>query len=278
MIRGKKQLSRFVCLAIASSVLLGFGDSPVVAQATTAPERMAEKLPTVEKLLKKMVAAAGGEKALRKHTFRSLTGSMEIPSQGILGEFHSSRAKGNRSITEVSIPNFGEFLQGSNGTIVWSNDPQRGAQILEGSQRDVQAIQAVFYPLLDFKKTYQEIEIAGTTEHAGQTCYELILATKTDHQRTMYVNTTSYLVAGVKYIGTTPNGELQFISENTDYKEFDGVMIATHNMTDIGGFMIQILSIDDVSFEPLEKDTFDLPDDVKALLADEKPATSQPSD
>lgn len=281
MIRAKSPISRFSCVAIAVSVLLLSGPSPVAAQTATAPSESKPdvKLPSVENLLEKMVYAIGGEKAIRKHTSQSVTGTFEIPSGGIVAEFFIHKAKGNLSTTQISIPGLGDFRQGSNGAVIWSDNPQEGAQILEGAKKEQRLIQSIFYPLLDIKKTYKDIKVTGTTEHAGQTCYELNLTTQSDNERTMYVNTTSYLVAGVKFTASTPQGELEFISEITDYKEFDGVMIATNNLTDMGGFQQQLLTIEEVSFEPLEKGTFDLPDSIKALIAEDKePATSQPSD
>lgn len=278
MNRAKSSISQFSCVAVAVSVLLLSGTSPVAAQTATAPAEKKQdvKLPSVENLLEKMVYAIGGEKAIRKHTAQSVTGSFEIPSQGIVAEFSSRTAKGNLSTTHFSIEGFGDFRRGSNGTIIWSDDPQSGPQILEGAQKEQRLIQSIFYPLLDIKKTYKDIKVTGTTEHAGQTCYELNLTTQSDNERTMYVNTTSYLVAGVMFIASTPQGEFELITETTDYKEFDGVMIATNNLTEISGQQ-QILSIEDVSFEPHEKGTFDLPDSIKALMEDE-PAATQPSD
>ena len=178
-----------------------------------------------------------------------------------------------------SIEGFGDFRRGSNGTIIWSDDPQSGPQILEGAQKEQRMIQSIFYPLLDIKKTFKDIKIVGVAKHADQKCYELNLTTQSDEERTMYVNTTSYLVAGVMFIAFTPQGEFELITETTDYKEFDGVMIATNNLTDIGGFVQQVLNIEEVSFEPLEKGTFDPPDSIKELMAEDKEsATSQPSD
>lgn len=291
MNREKSPISQFSCVAVAASVLLLSGISPVAAQTATAPDNLIPKvklpsieipdvkLPSIDKLLEKMVSALGGEKAINKHTSQSVTGTFEIPSQGLVAEFSSRTAKGNLATTYVSLEGFGEFRQGSTGTITWSDDPQSGPQILEGAQHEQRMIQAVFYPLLDIRKTFKDIEIVGVTKHAEQNCFELNLTTQSDAERTMYVNMTTYLVAGVKFIASTPQGELEFISETTDYKEFDGVMIATNNLTDIGGFMQQILTIEEVSFEPLEKGTFDLPDSIKALMEDDKEsATSQPSD
>lgn len=283
MNREKSSISQFSCVAIAVSVLLLSGAGPVAAQTATAPSESKQygKLPTVEKLLEKMVMAIGGEKAIRKHTSQFVTGAFEIlgPSPGIVGEFSSRAARGNLRATKISMPGFGDIQSGTDGTVVWSDDPQQGPQILEGAQKEQRLIQSVFYPLLDIKKTYKDIKVAGVTKHAGQKCYELNLTTQSSDERTMYVNIASYLIAGVKFSASTPNGELEFITEITDYKEFDGVMIATNNLTDMGGFMQQLLTIEAVSFEPHAEGTFDLPDSIKALMEDDdEPATSQPSD
>lgn len=291
MNREKSPISQFSCVAVAVTVLLLSGISPVAAQTATAPAELIPKvklptveipdvkLPSVEMLLEKMVNAVGGEKAIRMHTSQSVTVVFEVPAQGIIGDFTSRSAKGNLSTTQVSMPGFGDFLQGSNGAVIWSDNPQEGAQILEGAKKEQRLIQSIFYPLLDIKKTYKDIKVAGVTKHAGQKCYELNLTTQSGGERRMYVNMTSFLIAGEKFTASMPMGDVEFISEFSDYKEFDGVMIATNNLTDIGGFMQQILTIEEVSFEPLEKGTFDLPDSIKKLLADDdEPATSQPSD
>lgn len=280
MTRGKNSILRHVCMASAVTIFALSGMNPVVAQ-TSAPasSKSDEKLPSVDKLIEKMVKAVGGEKALRKHSSKTLLGTFEMPGAGLSGDFSSRSAKGNLNVTHVSLPGIGELYQGTTKKMAWSDNPPQagGVQILEGTRKEQQLIQAIFYPLLEMKKTYKTIEIVGTTEHAGQNCYELTLTTQSDAERTMYVDTESYLIAGTRRTAETPSGDVEFISEITDYKEFDGVMVATNIMTDRGGFQQQIISIDEVSFDAHEKGTFDLPDSIKELM-EEKPATSQPSD
>lgn len=283
MNREKSPISQFSWVAVAASVLLLSGISPVAAQTTTAPAKSMPdvKLPSVEKLLAKMVNAFGGEKAIRKHKHQKVTGNfeMQMQGQGFIADMVSYSAAPNLTSSRFESEMTGVFLQGYNGKVAWQEDPMGGPQILDEGMGERMALQADYYAILNYKENFKSIETVGKTDFAERPCYELKLVTKSDNEQKLYVDAKTYLIAGSWLVMATPRGELEVTTYYEDYKEYEGQQIATVTRADIGGFGEQIISITDISFEPFDHSVFELPDSIKALMEDdEEPATSQPSD
>ena len=80
-----------------------------------------------------------------------------------------------------------------------------------------------------------------------------------------YFTVESGLMIGRDAVQKTPMGDIPVTSTISEYKEFAGTMIPTRTADSMMG-MQQIVTIDDVSFEPVADDVFALPAAVAALV------------
>jgi carboxyl-terminal processing protease len=223
-----------------------------------------EDLP-VSALLNRMVDAIGGEKALRKHSARTLKGTLAVGGM-FEGALTIYAAAPNYFLSIVELQGMGKFSQGFDGEVGWGDDPQRGARILDGRELEKMRIQADIYGLLNYESAYASVEIAGLRKFAGKECYELKLTDKSDNVQFMYVDRESHLIAGRVGTDEGPMGTVKVTSVNEQYEVFHGVKLATRTKQDIGGFQEQTITITDVSVEPHREGTFDLPDSIRKLL------------
>ena len=250
--------------------------APLLSSTVTAQATRDDKLPSAEALLQKMVKAMGGEAALRKNKFQKLTGTFELPSQGVSAPMVVYTAAPNLNTARITVAGFGEFASGYDGEIAWRDNPQSGPTVLDGIQEEQAIQQADYYATLNYQKTFETIEVVGRKEFGENDCYELKLTTKSGSEQALFINAETYRIAGNIRMVSTALGDLEAITTIEEYKEFDGQQIGIVTRGDIGGGQqVQIVTISDVSFEPFDKEVFNLPDSIQKLV-DEASATSQP--
>jgi len=259
---------------LALPALLGaLAFAPFAPAQTT---RQAEP-PSIDALLEKMVEAAGGEKAIRHHTFRTLRGAFELPTFGLSGAMVTHMAAPDRRRVTIEIYTVGSVMGGYGDGVAWRITPpqQGGPELLDGAPAARSRRQADFYSILNYRMNYSSIEVVGTVEFNDQHCYEMKLRAEDGIESTLYVSAETGLIAGTLQEVESTIGTVDLTSTFGDYKSFDGVMIATRTELDFGGQQQQVLTIEKVSFEPIDDAAFALPDPIKALLEE---ATSQPGD
>ena len=224
-----------------------------------------------------MVEAVGGEKAIRHHRFRTIRGAFELPTFGLSGNMVTHMAAPDRRRVTIEIDTVGSVMGGYDDGVAWRITPpgQGGPEVLDGEAAARSRRQADFYSILNYRRNYSSIEVVGTTEFNEQHCVELRLSADGGMESTLFVNAETRLIAGSVQAVESTIGRVDLTSTFSDYKSFDGVMIATRTKLDFGGQQRQVLTVEDVSFEPIDDSIFALPDLIKALLEE---ATSKPGD
>lgn len=91
-----------------------------------------ESLPTADHILAAYVDALGGKAAIEKITSRLTKGTFEIPAMGAAGDFENYAKTPNKTILTFTLPGFGIFQQGFDGTVAWAQDPTSGLRELTG--------------------------------------------------------------------------------------------------------------------------------------------------
>ncbi len=259
-----------IATVLASALVAGVLATPAPAQATRD-----DKMPAAGDIFQKMAKALGGEAALRKHKHQTLTGTLGIPAMGASGSLMLYGSAPNFRLVEIEIPNMGSVSSGYDGTIAWSINPQTGPQIMEGAQREQAVYQADFYSSLNYMKNYKNIEVAGTEEFNDKDCYKLTMETKEGSPLTLYIDTETHLPAGTESEMDGGMGPMTLTVYFEEYKEFDGEMIAVETRQDFGGMMEQVITFESVTFEPIDKSRYDLPEVIATMVEESTPA-SQP--
>ena len=222
-------------------------------------------LPTASDIFTKSIEAIGGEAAIRKHTSMVTKGTLSMPAAGMSGKLEIITLAPNKILTLMEFPGVGKITQGFDGTVGWSMNPMQGPSLIEGSMLEELKKSSDMYKDLDPSKIWSKAETKGAVNFGGVPCYE-IAVTGGPGDGALYYEIQSGLTRGMMLTVETPMGKMPSTTMMSDYKEFDGVKIATR--TDVEAMnMKQVLVVDSVDYKSIDPAIFNLPPEIKALVS-----------
>ena len=259
---------------------VGKGDEPAApatpsATQTAAPTpsfiitpltpQPAGPLPTANDIFTKSIQAIGGEAAIRKHTSMVTKGTLSMPTAGMSGKLEVITLAPNKILTLMEILDVGNITQGFDGKVGWRIDPMLGPSLIEGSMLEELKKSSDMYKDLDPSKIWTKAETKGAVNFGGVPCYE-IAVTGGPGDGALYYDIQTGLTRGMMLTVESPMGKMPSTTMMSDYKEFDGVKIATR--TDIEMMnMKQVLVVDSVDYKSIDPAIFNLPPEIKALVS-----------
>ena len=222
-------------------------------------------LPTASDIFTKSIEAIGGEAAIRKHTSMVTKGTLSMPAAGMSGKLEIITLAPNKILTLMEFAGVGKITQGFDGTVGWSMNPMQGPSLIEGSMLEELKKSSDMYKDLDPSKIWSKAETKGAVNFGGVPCYE-IAVTGGPGDGAVYYEIQTGLTRGMMLTVESPMGKMPSTTMMSDYKEFDGVKIATR--TDVEAMnMKQILVVDSVDYKSIDPAIFNLPPEIKALVS-----------
>ena len=222
-------------------------------------------LPTASDIFTKSIEAIGGEAAIRKHTSMVTKGTLSMPAAGMSGKLEIITLAPNKILTLMEFPGVGKITQGFDGTVGWSMNPMQGPSLIEGSMLEELKKSSDMYKDLDPSKIWSKAETKGAVNFGGVPCYE-IAVTGGPGDGALYYDIQTGLTRGMILTVESPMGKMPSTTMMSDYKEFDGVKIATR--TDVEAMnMKQVLVVDSVDYKSIDPAIFNLPPEIKALVS-----------
>jgi hypothetical protein len=243
---------------------------PATADQPAAPT--ADKpgaLPSAGDILARYRAAIGGEENIRKYTSRTVTGTFEIPAQGMRGDLTVLAASPDFMRLTITLPGLGDMERGYNGAVGWSIDPAIGPRLLDGRELDELKHSADFYDDLHDESKFASVAVVGKTMFDGQECYEVKLVRASGFEYTEFFSVETGLMAGVKMTASSQMGSIPVSTVVTQYKPFGGVLAPTVTRQRMMG-LESVTSITAVNYDPIDLKAFDLPPAIASLAAQKK--------
>ncbi len=237
-----------------------------VALAMTAGAANAQQLPPARQVIDKYVEAIGGRAAIARFQQRKTVAEINMPANGMTMTMEMYQAAPNRMFTKMEMAGMGSFTSGYDGTVAWANNPMQGPRILEGAELNETLRQADFAALLDPAKAYTAMETVGEKTVAGRPCWNL----KMTHASGIDVHSCFDKESGllvhsvVKQQG--PMGEMEVEATVSEYKDFDGIKMATKTVATMMGQEMST-TIKSVSHAPIDASVFAVPAEIRALRA-----------
>lgn len=223
-----------------------------------------------EAILDKYVEVTGGRAAYEKIETEMATGTLEITGMGLSGTLTSYRSAPNKSYTLVDFGASGKAEEGSNGEVVWSINPAEGARIKQGDERAIAMRTNAVRGEIRWREFYKKAELAGMSDEGGKLCYKVVLTPNEGAAETRYYDKSSNLLVKVIMPITTPNGAATAEMNLSDYRDEGGIVVAHTIMQTVPGADI-LVKIQTVKHNPeIPAGRFDLPAEIKALMADKK--------
>lgn len=222
-------------------------------------------LPTASDIFTKSIQAIGGEAAIRKHTSMVTKGTVSMPATGMSGKLEVFTLAPNKILTLLKILGVGNITQGFDGTVGWRIDPMVGPSLMEGSMLEELKKSSDMYKDLDPSKIWTKAETKGAVNFGGVPCYE-IAVTGGPGDGALYYDIQTGLTRGMMLTVESPMGKMPSTTMMSDYKEFDGVKIATRTDVEMMN-MKHILVVDSVDYKSIDPAIFNLPPEIKALVS-----------
>jgi len=117
-------------------------------------------LPTVDQIVDNYIEASGGRAAWEKLNSRVSKGTVTVAAMNVSGPLEIDEKAPNKLLVTVTISG-SVFLQGFDGTVGWSEDPQNGLREQAGAELAETKREADFYHPLDFRKLYARMSVTG---------------------------------------------------------------------------------------------------------------------
>lgn len=238
-----------------------------VAFAAGAQQPAPQALPKAETILDRYVEVTGGRAAYEKVRSEVRTSTIDIPAQGIKMTATSYRVPPNKSYMLVEIPGVGKMEEGTNGEVVWSLSAMRGPAIKEGAEREFGLLTAAFNSDLRWRELFKTAETEALEDVEGQPCYKVALVSNGAVKMTRFYSKESGLLVKALMTVKTEMGEIPTESVVSDYRAVDGVLIPYKASTKMLTLQLNTTVESAKNNVEIEASRFDLPADIRALLA-----------
>lgn len=222
---------------------------------------------SAKEILERFATLVGGEEAFAKIRSQHARGRFEIKGQEVKGAIDIFASQTNRLVMHIDVPGLMKMSTGYDGKTGWSSNPLTGPMLLKDKALEAFATQSDFDGVLHRMDKFKKVEKLGKTEFQGETCFKVLLVYKSGVEITEYYSEKSGLVLGFESTQDTPLGSVKVVSILEDYKKFGDILMPSKISQELFG-MRQIIWVDEVEFNTVPDSVYELPADVKALVAE----------
>ena len=191
--------------------------------------------PAADAVIEKYLAAMGGRDALSKLTSRRATGTLVFSTQGtdINGTYEYSTKAPNkvRVLIKLDLSAMGmaepmtidQRFDGSSGTTANS---MQGVNTIGGTQLEHMKNNVFPSPVLNYKTNGMKLEFQPKEQVAGKDATVVVATPKVGPSMKLYFDPDSgLLVRSIVKLSSPEAGEIEQISEPSDYRTVDGVKV-----------------------------------------------------
>lgn len=211
-----------------SSIVVGLlAFAPVTAAAENAKavvDSWPEQTLTVDTIVKKHIAALGGEKLLRASTSLTFTVSGEKKGQ----KFEKTVVQVRPNKVRVDIVSAeGRISKGFDGKTAWVKKGDAAAFAMSPEETKAMQSYASFEePLLDYAKKGTTVKLVGKTDVKGTPAYDLEVTLKTGEVEHHFLDAKTFLLVKRTFPGKDKDGKpTQMSVRFGDYKKVQGRMV-----------------------------------------------------
>lgn len=254
MLSAHSTLRRRASLAAA---VVAFLPSVVFAQTTS--------LPAARDLVARHVAAIGGRDAVLRHPSFRAKGTLGMPAAGITADLEIAGARPNLVVMKMTIPGMGEMFQGFDGTHGWSLDPMQGPRLIDGAELAQLMDEAEYASVLRESANIASMETTEIATIGDQRCYKVKVTRKSGRETFDCYAVDSGLLIGAFAKQQTPMGEIESVSEFSDYTDFNGLKQPT-KITQTIMNQQQVMTFSSYEYGPIDAALFTPPPAIATLI------------
>ncbi len=195
---------------------------PAAATAPTGPP--SAPMRSAEAILADSVKATGGDAPWKSHHSIETTTEIDYAKMGITGTRILTITSHNKSLAITNIPNVGEVREGTNGRVIWSEDPVNGLRVLTGAEAAQFKLESTWNLERNLKKLFPKITVKADSD--GGRALECLEQTPAIGQPlTTCYDAETHLEVLQKGTAATPQGDVPFTSRIKSWKNFGGLKL-----------------------------------------------------
>ena len=170
------------------------------------------------------VKATGGDAPWKSHRSMETTTIIEYAKMGITGTRIQTITSRNKSLATTNIPNVGEVREGTNGRVIWSEDPVNGLRLLNGAEAAQFQLESTWNLERNLKTLFSKIAVKADTD-GGRALECLELTPSIGQPLTTCYDAETHLQVSQKGIAATPQSDVPFTSRIKSWKELGGLKL-----------------------------------------------------
>ncbi len=152
------------------------------------------------------------------------TTRIDYAKMAITGTRVQTMTSHNKSLAITNIPNVGEVKEGTNGRVVWSEDPVNGLRLLSGAEAAQFKLESTWNLERNLKKLFTKITVKADTD-GGRALECLELTPPIGQVLTTCYDAETHLQVLQKGTAATPQGDVPFTSHIKSWREAGGLRL-----------------------------------------------------
>ena len=253
-------------LALPGIFIVGVSIAAQSAQAPPAQKPAdTAALPSAQSILDRHLEAIGGREALKKHTSVHVTGTMNVPANGMSGAVETFAARPNKQLVKITLAGIGETFRGFDGKHAWSNDPITGPNLATGKELEERTLDADFDSNLNVSTRYTAMKTLEKTTFDGRECYKVSMTRKDGVEDIDFYDVSTGLKAGSINSRESSMGKITGTTTLREYKKFGDIQQPTVIKQSAMGAEF-IMTISSIEYDKVDPAVFELPAAIKALV------------
>lgn len=204
---------------------------------------------TAQQILEKMIDVQGGRKAIEGIKDMTLSGTLEIPMQGLSGPITVYKKEPDKRRVDFEVMGM-VFSQAYDGKTGWGTNIQTGGiEDLSGEQlADIKRESMPVVSILDPQKYGISYTYKGKEEIEGKEYFVMDEDFPDGFKATLYIDSKTYLIYKTKVKTAGPMGEVEMEQFQSDYRKENGLLMAHLVVTYASGEELQKITIEEVKF------------------------------
>jgi hypothetical protein len=231
----------------------------------------AADLPSGDSLIAKCIQSEGGAKVVERAQTGMMTGTVEIVGHNISGPLEMYQ-DGDKSYTEINLPGIGKVQEGFDGHVAWEMNLLQGARVKDGEELAAAKRESHLSVLSNWKDYYKSAVTQGAEDVGGKPAWNVVMTPVEGHTiEHFYFDRASGLLVKMTQTLPTAMGDVPVEMDLGDYRVVDGIQ-TPFLVTQVAMGQNMAMHIGKVVYNAkIPAGKFDLPAEVKALLANRKP-------
>lgn len=229
----------------------------------------ATDLPAAGKVIERFIEATGGQEAHRAHETLTAVGKFSMPAMGIEADIEMWQKAPDQMRTNITSPMFGTMTEGYDGEVAFESSMMTGSKIKDGVELALARRTAQFNPWLDWADWYRSATTLGSETIDGQECWVVEMIPNEgegEPEKYWFAKESGLLVKTASTI-VSEMGTVSMEGFPGDYRQVGDVKLPFETRQVLMGAQEIVITFSEQVFDAeIPADTFDLPDEVKALL------------